>query len=79
MEVLYFNVSDNRNEAEMKECDAMSKGWPDPLHDRGDDFWDFDNLVNEYEWEQKRKRGELPHQQKKNKKDIQVFRSIRIF
>ena len=33
----------------------MSKGWPDPFNDRGDDFWDFDNMVNEYEFEQKRR------------------------
>ena len=34
----------------------MPKGWPDPLNDRGDNFWDFDNMVNEYEYEQERKR-----------------------
>ena len=41
----------------------MSKGWPDPLHDRGDDFWDFDNMVNEYEYEQKKQADRQQKQQ----------------
>lgn len=45
----------------------MSKGWPDPLNDKDEDFWEFDNMVNEYEWEQKRSDGELPHRQEKKK------------
>ena len=48
----------------------MSKGWPDPLHDKGEDFWNFDNMVNEYEWEQQRKKEEQPYQQPKKGKGI---------
>ncbi len=33
----------------------MSKLWPDPFTDRGDDFWNFDSMVDEYDYEQRRK------------------------
>ena len=40
----------------------MSKGWPDPFHDKDDDFWDFDNMVNEYDYEQRRQDEKLQEQ-----------------
>ena len=46
----------------------MSKGWPDPLHDRGDDFWDFDNMVNEYEYEQKKQAERQQRQQQQTRR-----------
>lgn len=33
----------------------MSKLFPG-LFDKGDDFWDFDNMVNEYDWESQRRK-----------------------
>ena len=33
-------------------------------------IWEADTAHDEYEWERKRKKGELPHQQPKNSKDI---------
>ena len=43
------------------------KGWPDPYTDKGKDFWDFDNMVNEYDFERQRRK-------RKPKKDTSLVK-----
>ena len=57
----------------------MSKGWPNPFHDRREDFWYFDNMVNEYEWEQKRKRVESCHRISKQQRRWAADTAVRLF
>lgn len=48
----------------------MSKLFPDPMTDRGKDFWEFDNMVTEYEWEQQHRRSKKQKKQEPNSKWI---------